>query len=170
MLTHENFGLNDWTNQVKEYQYAKKILPWGKTEKPEQITEKIIKEKDSLFNPILQCYNNRSQEFQARSQEKIRKSEHLVKSLVILNFNKIKDKSLRYEQTFDVVNLRDKLKGFENHPDYPAMKSDVKKKKNVENKLDYNIVSNVNLNLHNYLPPEKRPYVDNNVYFQIKIR
>lgn len=62
-----------------------------------------------------------------------------------------------------MISLRDKLRGFENHPDYPVMKSDIKKKKGLENNLNYNIMTNITLDKHNFLPPENRPFVDHNV-------
>ncbi len=82
MLTHDNFNIRDWNSTVNEYEHTKKILPWGATMKPEVLTHKIMKERDSAFNPILQTYNNRNNEHQAKSQEKNVKSQHLAKSLV----------------------------------------------------------------------------------------
>lgn len=35
---------------------------------------------------------------------------------------KNKDRALRYEQTFDVINLENKLKGLEGKPNYPVVK------------------------------------------------
>jgi len=64
---------------------------------------------------------------------------------------------LRYEQTFDLITLKDKLKGFEIHPDYPKEKTSERTKKTESTKLNYNIISNKNFKEHHFNMPEKRP-------------
>jgi len=90
MLTHENFTSKDWANELNEYQSTKKMLPWGVTAKPEPVTYKAIKARDSIFNPILQKYNNGKEENNTKSQEDMRKSQHLAKSLVYIIFKTYK--------------------------------------------------------------------------------
>ena len=65
---------------------------------------------------------------------------------------------MRYEQTFNIINFDDKLKGLEDQPGYPKME------KKVNNKVggtlsftDYNIISNKGFNEHHFLPPQQRP-------------
>jgi len=70
---------------------------------------------------------------------------------------------LRYEQTFDIISLSDKLTGFEKHADYPHFKSDIKKKTLMTNKVNYHILSNITLDKQNFLPPDQRPVIDHNV-------
>jgi len=53
-----------------------------------------------------------------------------------------KDRALRYEQTFDIINFDNKLKGLEEKPDYPKEKPWYFKP-DKDTKVDYNIVSNV---------------------------
>jgi hypothetical protein len=43
---------------------------------------------------------------------------------------KNKDRALRYEQTFNIINLDDKLKGLEDKPGYPKPKTPNYNKKN----------------------------------------
>jgi hypothetical protein len=71
---------------------------------------------------------------------------------------KNKDRALRYEQTFDVINFEDKLKGLENEEGYPKPKGFTKNVVGGGKSLtEYNIISNLSFNDHHYLPPEKRP-------------
>ena len=156
MLTHQNYTTQDWYHNVKEYEQNKKILPWMETKKPQVVTTKVIKEKDNIFDPILQTYKDKTRDSTTCNSE----ASHLKNQLA-----KNKDRSLRYEQTFDIISLSDKLKGFEQHNDYPAMKSDIKKKTLQSNRVNYHILSNITLDKQNYLPPEQRPVIDHNVRF-----
>ena len=68
---------------------------------------------------------------------------------------------MRYEQTYNVVNLENKLKGLEDKPGYPAEKQpNFTKKDGGTSKTDYNIISNLNLREHGHLPEELRPKPD----------
>jgi len=68
---------NDWRNSIKEYEAHKKTLEWGSNPKQQIITNKVVKERDNIFNPILQVYNNKDYENHLQHQEK----NDLVKSL-----------------------------------------------------------------------------------------
>jgi hypothetical protein len=68
----------------------------------------------------------------------------------------IQDKALRYEQTFNILNFEEKLKGLEQHPDFPKQKP-WKYKADKDTKAEYNIISNIPFNQHFYDKPEKRP-------------
>ena len=72
---------------------------------------------------------------------------------------KNKDRALRYEQTFDIINLDNKLKGLEGLPGYPEEKPPNYKNRNLGNnsKTPYNIISCLDFADHHYLPPEQRP-------------
>jgi hypothetical protein len=63
---------------------------------------------------------------------------------------------LRYEQTYDIVNFENKLKGLENKPDYPVEKPWYFRPEK-DSKTDYNILSNIGLQDHYYDHPDKRP-------------
>eukprot|EP00343_Euplotes_focardii_P002620 CAMPEP_0205806106 /NCGR_PEP_ID=MMETSP0205-20121125/9532_1 /ASSEMBLY_ACC=CAM_ASM_000278 /TAXON_ID=36767 /ORGANISM="Euplotes focardii, Strain TN1" /LENGTH=267 /DNA_ID=CAMNT_0053078397 /DNA_START=111 /DNA_END=915 /DNA_ORIENTATION=- len=87
------------------------------------------------------------------NQIKRHEQDNLVDTLA-----KNKDRALRYEQTFDVINFDDKLKGLENQEGYPKPKA---KDKNVvggtKTFTDYNIISNLGFDKHHHLPPNERP-------------
>lgn len=107
-----------------------------------------------MYNPILQSYADQNHEGYAKNIEK----ENLIDTLA-----KNKDRALRYEQTFNIINFDDKLKGLESHPDYPKTKSEVKNKKGGQSYTDYNILSNMNYQEHHYLPPDQRPKIKQEV-------
>lgn len=70
-----------------------------------------------------------------------------------------KDRQLRVEQTYDILNFENKLKGLESHPDYPKDKPWYFRP-GKDTKVDYNIVSNINMQEHHFDAPEKRPPPD----------
>jgi hypothetical protein len=119
---------------------------------PKIITHKMVKEKENIFNPISQKYHDENLNNHLKSKETL-----MIKESIAKNY----DRSLRNEQTYDVINLKDKLKGLESHSDYPIYKNDARRKKLENSKINYNIISNINLNNHNYLPPENRPNIPN---------
>jgi hypothetical protein len=145
---------DNWKNSVKEYEHSKKNLEWGYNPRPQIMTHKIIKSRENIFNPISQKYYDESYNKALRQTEK----EKLVDT-VAKNY----DRTLRNEQTYNIINLKDKLKGFESHPDYPEFKTDCRKIKLETSKANYNIVSNITLDKHHYLPPEQRPQITEEV-------
>lgn len=58
-----------------------------------------------------------------------------------------------------MITLKDRLKGFENHPDYPKEKAGVRQKKTESTNVNYNILSGKNFQEQHYLRPEKRPNI-----------
>jgi hypothetical protein len=147
-LTYHNY--DNWKNSVKEYEHSKKNLEWGYNPRPEVMTHKIVKARENIFNPISQKYYDEGHNKVLKQAEK----EKLIDT-VAKNY----DRTLRNEQTYNLINLKDKLKGFETHPDYPAYKTDNRKIKLETSKANYNIVSNITLDKHHYLAPDQRPEV-----------
>lgn len=137
-----------WSNDINNYQHSKQNLEWGKNPKFTKITHKDIKTTEVFFNPITQKYNNHEVE------NKIKHQESKVFPNKIATFF---DKSLRYEQTFDIITLKDKLNVFTNHPDYPKGKSERSKTLIDHSKIDYNILSNKKILEHHFDKPENRP-------------
>jgi hypothetical protein len=140
----------NWGNSIREYHDRKKSLEWGSNPKPQVITHKIVKDRENIFNPISQLYYDDNLNKQMKSIEKVN-----IKNSIAKNY----DRTLRMEQTYNLVNLKDKLKGFEGHPDYPAQQKEPAKKNLEVSKANYNILSNITLDKHNFLPYEKRPII-----------
>ena len=62
---------NDWKNSLQHYEANKKTLEWGSNPKQQVITHKVVKERDNIFNPILQVYNNKEYENSLKNQEQV---------------------------------------------------------------------------------------------------
>ena len=153
--TFHKLDKEKWTKEIKEYDHKRKNLEWGKNEKPELITTKKVKEAENFYDPILQKYKDKQIEEQVKKTEK----ENMINNLA-----KTKDNQMRIEQTYDLINLHDKLKEFKQDPNYPREKSQ-RVRKNVEGtNVKYNILSNENFAKHHFDKPEKRPHFDNDVF------
>jgi len=70
-----------------------------------------------------------------------------------------KDRALRYEQTYNILNFQNKMKGLESREDYPKDKPWYFRPGKDTN-VDYNIMSNANLRTHHFAAPENRPAED----------
>lgn len=140
--------VDDWRNTVQDYQMSKTNLNF-RQEPVKHVRHHEIKQIETMYNPILQQYTDPKLENQVKRAEK----DNLIDTLA-----KNKDRALRYEQTFDVINFDDKLKGLENKEGYPKPKS---QNKNVvggtKTFTEYNILSNLPFTEHHYLPPDQRP-------------
>ena len=71
---------------------------------------------------------------------------------------KNKDRALRYEQTYNVINFEDKLQGLEADKNYPKEKPWYFRP-GKDTHVDYNILSNVGMDQHHFAAPDKRPQV-----------
>ena len=110
-------------------------------------TFKDMKAKETSYNPITQAFKDPSVENHIKKVEQ----ENFIDVLA-----KNKDRSLRYEQTYNVINFENKLKGLEDRPDYPKEKPWYFRQRG-ETNADYNILSNLPLQEHHYAAPDKRP-------------
>ena len=143
----------NWPKALKDYEYSHKNLEWGYNKKPAKKTHAHMKKIENYFNPILQKYNDDGINKQLFSME----NKDLKDKLALYY-----DKQLANEQTYNIINLKDKLKGFENHPNYPKQeKNKIKLIEENFHKKCYNIISNISLSKHNFLPPEQRPKCKN---------
>ena len=149
ILNHTQSYDYNWANQLKSYEFKHSHLPWEHNPLPPRVTTKMVKQNDKCFNLILQKYNDKEYEKSLNQKEK----KDLVETII-----KNQDKQLKVEQTFNIINLQDRLKGFENHPDYPKQKDLINKRKKINYDVkNYNIISNLPLTVHHYDKPENRP-------------
>lgn len=140
--------IDEWRNTIQNYQDTKTSLQFY-SQPQRRVTHKEMKEIETMYNPILQTYVNPQLEKQVRHQEKNNFIETLAKN---------KDRALRYEQTFDVINFEDKLKGLEDKEGYPKPKNQDKAVVGgTRTFTEYNILSNLPFTEHHYLPPDQRP-------------
>lgn len=70
-----------------------------------------------------------------------------------------RDRALRYEQTYNVLNFDNKLKGLEHRENFPKDKPWYFRP-GKDTLVDYNIISNIDMQHHHYAAPEKRPPPD----------
>ena len=137
ILNHTQSYNFNWSNQIKNYDYERTHLAWEKNPIPPRVTTKMVKHNDLAFDLILQKYADKSLDNTLRQNE----HKEMISSII-----KNQDKQLKVEQTFNIINLQDRLKGFENHPDYPKQKDLINKRKKINYNLkNYNILSNLPL-------------------------
>ena len=60
-----------------------------------------------------------------------------------------KDRALRYEQTYNILNFNNKLAGLENRPDYPKEKPWYYRP-GKDTIVNYNIISNIDMQDHHF--------------------
>lgn len=70
-----------------------------------------------------------------------------------------RDRALRYEQTYNVLNFDNKLKGLEHRENFPKDKPWYFRP-GKDTLVDYNIISNIDMQHHHFAAPEKRPPPD----------
>ena len=151
VLNHSTYDGYSWKDDIKNYVYNKTNIGWDtKKAYDPKITHKMVKANDVVFNPILQKYKDSKLETSLKNTEK---------SAIISEIIKNQDNQLKVEQTFNIINLKDRLKGLENDPNYPSMKDLIHSRKRIEsiNPKNYNILSNLPLTTHHFDKPENRP-------------
>ena len=135
---------NNWVKSLKDYEFSKKHLEWSFNEKPKYIKQKQILFNDVEFNPITQRFTNEEKEKVAKRNE-----DKKLKQSLSQNY----DRSLQYEQTYNIINLKSKLIGL----NYKEEQKDKKTKRiSPDKRVPYNIISNISLNIHNSISPDKR--------------
>ena len=72
---------------------------------------------------------------------------------------KNRDRALRYEQTYNILNFDNKLKGLEHRENFPKDKPWYFRP-DKDTLVDYNIISNISMQDHHFQPPHKRPTID----------
>jgi hypothetical protein len=112
-----------------------------------KVTNAHVKAQEVQYNPITQTFSDPSRESNVRQIEEQNMTDVLAKN---------KDRSLRYEQTYNILNFDNKLRGLEARPDYPKEKPWYFRP-GKDTIVNYNIISNVNMAEHHFQPPEKRP-------------
>ena len=147
-----------WGEKLKNYQKSKDIFYYNTKDFPKIITKKMIMSTEGKFNPITQKYID--------SQKDIIESKSTKQRRLNIISNGY-DKQLEVESTYNLINLSNKLKHF-NYIE-PSIKtspnkniSKDKEKQNqfnyeIINRKPYNILTNISLKEHNFLPPKLRP-------------
>ena len=153
VMNHTIYDGYNWKEDIKKYMYNKTNIGWdSKDTFNPKITTKMVKANDRVFNPILQKYENPKYESNMRKKEKSAMLSEIIKN---------QDNQLKVEQTFNIINLKDRLKGLENDPNYPSMKDLIHSRKRIDiSPKNFNILSNLPLTQHYFDKPENRPNFD----------
>lgn len=139
-------GISMWKADMDDYLNKKKNLQF-EPNPYKKVTHEFIKHQDTIYNPIIQKYTNPNHETKVTDFEKQNFVDVLAKN---------KDRALRYEQTYNILNFESKMKGLEQRPDYPQEKAWYFRP-GKDTKQDYNILSNIDMKDHHFAEPEKRP-------------
>ena len=150
----------NWKKDLAKYEQEKKILKWGRNPPVKYFSNFQFHSEENSFDPITQKYLDKVKE------EKIKNEE---KTQLINNISKYYDKQLSLCQSFNIINHQDKLKAFEKDVKYQkTQRTKGKKFFSFTPKLNYNILSNLNYNMHHYDKPENRPKMDDSFNYKRK--
>ena len=150
----------NWPKSLNDYDYSKRNLEWKYNKKPFRVSQKLVRDIESQFHPILQKFNDDNINNKIKSVEKKDLNDKLAEYY---------DYQLKNEQCYNIINLKDKLKGFENHPDYPKEKFKLGKavEKNKNNKRLYNALSNLTCEEHHFDATERRANLNKKVKMEL---
>ena len=137
-----------WAEKIGNYKTEKNRYNFNISHFPDRVTHKYQKEQENSFNPIIQKYADKSKEKSIKEYDKKSRIDDISKAY---------DKELSLESTYNVVNLKNKLKIL-NYSEDKYMHT-----KKIKNEYDmntlfkpYNILSNNSFKKQHYLPPEMR--------------
>ena len=141
----------NWSQNLKNYKIEKTAYNFSNRDFPGHITHKIEKDQECAFNPITQKYKDPKLENSTKNFEYKENIDNISKGF---------DYEVNLESTYNVINLRSKLRGL----NYSEDKLDYfrRQKKTYPNNVEvkfckpYNILSNNSFQKQHYLPPEKR--------------
>jgi hypothetical protein len=92
--------LEQWRSEVRDYEKKKRTKkPFG-TESPsvEHVTHRDVKQKEALFNPVLQTFSTKN------GEEATKQREEALRTKSLINHAK---QQRRYERPYDIVNLHE---------------------------------------------------------------
>lgn len=141
-----------WLTEIQTYSNNKHQHLNSNQSYPRRITHQTIANRNNVFHPINQRYND-----DAFNSNLMTNEHNKIKDTIAKNY----DNMLRNEQTFNIISLKDKFAPFKHHINYPTIKSVHVKQNKETSKASYNILSNIPLYSHHYNPPEKRPICPN---------
>ena len=136
-----------WSEKISNYKSEKNLYAFNTSDYPGHVSHKFIKEEENSFNPITQKYTDNKHEKAIRQFDKNNKIDDISKAY---------DRELCMESTYNIINLRNKLKGL----NYSEDKYIHNKRQNISpdkfNTKPYNIISNNSFKIQHYLPPNMR--------------
>ena len=148
-----------WGDNLRNYQKLRDIFHYESKVFPKHITTKMVNDSYREFNPITQKYYNNEKELNMAQNSKKNSLSMMSKGF---------DKQLEVESTYNIINLKNKLAYFniddsskKTNLEYGNNQNQFNYEKN--NLKPYNIISNLSLRKHNFVPPELRPENNDNL-------
>ena len=92
-----------WGEKLRDYKNSKKVINYDPKIFPKHITTKMVFDSHREFNPITQKYYNEKKE-----EKTTEKNNNNRLSMISNGY----DKQLEVESTYDIINLKNKLKYF----------------------------------------------------------
>ena len=140
---------DNWNETIKNYKSEKNAYHFNLSHYPGHVKHQFQKEQENSFNPITQKYTNKEEEKSIKELDKKNKINGISKGF---------DNELNLQSTYNIINLKNKLKGLNYSEDKYIQKKKPKNNNETNNYFfkPYNIISNNSLRIHHYLPPEQR--------------
>eukprot|EP00747_Dinoflagellata_sp_TGD_P164192 gnl/TRDRNA2_/TRDRNA2_183756_c0_seq1.p1 gnl/TRDRNA2_/TRDRNA2_183756_c0~~gnl/TRDRNA2_/TRDRNA2_183756_c0_seq1.p1 ORF type:complete len:580 (-),score=86.22 gnl/TRDRNA2_/TRDRNA2_183756_c0_seq1:215-1954(-) len=156
--TMEDFKVpgNSWAQDLKSYEREKRrVVDEGLLRGPQvRVVNGMVKAQERVFDPVLQRYRDNQTELNQRRSEEKERVGHL---------NRAMDIQILREQPFHIINHASKIEAI--YPDQDPMKVGKNKRKKEGRSgsfptttLDYNILSNLPMDVHHWAKPEDRPH------------
>ena len=153
----DNILKNDdkWGQKIHNYYLSKKNIKWCFNPNQKIISAKNVKYQDLAFNPITQRYTDKKFDLELKKQEQSNLKQTIAQSY---------DKELKVIKIFDIINLKNRFEFYKNNryqtDNFLEDKTPKFRKINIPSaERNYNILSNISLNLHHYDKPENRPII-----------
>ena len=136
-----------WSEKITNYNLERTSFNFSRNDYPERVTHKYIKEEENSFHPITQRYNDKARDNSIAQNDKKNS---------INDMSKAYDNELSLESTYNIINLRNKLKGLNYSEDKYIHHRKVKNEKDDPYYKPYNIITNNSFKVQHYLPPNLR--------------
>ena len=136
-----------WSEKVTNYNLERTSFNFTKSDYPERVTHKYIKEEENSFHPITQRYSDKVKDNTIAQNDKKNS---------INDMSKAYDNELSLESTYNLINLRNKLKGLNYSEDKYVHHRRVKNESDDLYFKPYNIITNNSFKVQHYLPPNMR--------------
>jgi len=136
-----------WSEKINNYNLERTSFNFSRNDYPERVTHKFIKEEENSFDPITQRYSDKAKDNAIVQNEKKNN---------INDMSKAYDNELSLESTYNIINLRNKLKGLNYSEDKYIHHRKVKNDIEDPYYKPYNIITNNSFKVQHYLPPNMR--------------
>ena len=136
-----------WSEKIYNYNLKRTSFNFSRSDYPERVTHKYIKEEENSFHPITQRYSDKARENSITQNDKKNSINDMSKGY---------DNELSLESTYNIINLRNKLKGLNYSEDKYIHHRKVKNETDDLYYKPYNIITNNSFKVQHYLPPNMR--------------